>query len=141
MKNDLYTIRDYDETEDKNFIVATCLRNLFYSSPVFANIPKDTFMANYHNVVIRLLEESTVKIACMQEDPSIILGYVIYKQPETDGVSVLDFIFVKQMWRKIGIAKALMPKNVVAVTHITKQGLSMLPTKLPGAVYNPFLNQ
>lgn len=127
------------EEGDKNFILATWLRNLYYGNSNFGEVPKDVFMANYH----RILEEhlaspnTKIKVACLKDDRDVILGYSVYRDAEER--SVLDYVFVKQAWRKIGIGRTLVPENVFAVTHITTQGLAMLKTKLPKAHYNPFL--
>lgn len=138
MKNDLYFIRDYEELTDKNFILATWLRNLYYGSSFYSKIPQDVFMGAYHAVLQRFMsEDPIIKVACLQEDPEVILGYCVYRKAG-DG-AVLDYIFVKKAWRKIGIGKALLPENVKAVTHLTKQAEAMLTDKLPGVHFNPFL--
>lgn len=91
-------------------------------------------MANYHQVVEKLITDprNTVKVACLKDDPEIILGYAIYNEFN------LHWVFVKKSWREIGIAKNLVPSNVETVTHLTKVGLSILIQKYPRADFNPF---
>lgn len=134
MTNDLYDVRDYS-IEDKNFICATFLRGLYYGDSWFSMIPKDVFMDNYKKVIQTLIDSPhvSVKIACLKEDPSIILGYSILS---ADFQSI-HWVFVKSVWRKKGIAKSLLPKYPSKVTHLTKLGSSLLP-KLNGAIFNPF---
>lgn len=123
------------EVDDANFIFSTILRGLYYGDSWFRAIPKDIFMVNYHHVVEVLLKTMSVTIACLSDDPTVILGYSIHKG------TVLHYVFVKKPWRNIGIAKMLVPKNITFVTHLTSAGKNLL-NKLPGAVFNPFaINQ
>ncbi len=137
-KAQIFTIRDAEEG-DRPFIFSTWLRGMFYGNQWFGQVPKDIFMANYHRVIENLLESpgTIVKVACLTDDKDIILGYSVYRDAG-DG-SVLDYVFVKQAWRKVGIGKSLVPSDVKAVTHLTEQGRAMLKTKLPNAHFNPFL--
>lgn len=120
--------------EDKNFIMATFLRGLYYGDSVFTNIPKNIFMTNYHTVAEGILARPStrISIACLKEDPTVILGYSVLNDNET-----LSWVFVKKNWRGIGIAKDLTPSTVKTVTHLTKVGLSIVKKK--GLVFNPFL--
>lgn len=137
-KTDLVAIRDATPS-DKNFIMATFLRGLYYGDSWFKDISKDIFMGNYHTILENLLAHpsATIKVACLKDDPEVILGYAIYRV--ANQLSVLDFVFVKSAWRRIGIAKSLVPNNVWAVTHLTKTGRFIWKAKLPGAQFNPFL--
>jgi hypothetical protein len=128
----LFTIRDYLPS-DFNFIMATWLRGLYYGDSWFKLIPKDAFMENYHKILdaIMGLPGLTIKVACLKEDIDVIIGYVVYKG------QTLHWAFTKSAWRKIGIAKSLVPTNITTVTHLTKVGLSLL-RKNPQIVFNPF---
>jgi hypothetical protein len=135
-------VRSYTNL-DRNFILATWLRGLYYGDTWYSAIPKAIFMENYHRILERFLAHPsvTIKVACLKEDPEIILGYSVtrlIKHGEAD-ISVLDWIFVKSAWRKIGVAGMLLPSRLNAVTHITKTGLSILKQKLPNVIFNPFL--
>lgn len=132
--NGLYNIRD-GVAEDNNFILATFLRGLYYGDSWFSSIPKDIFMKEYKKVAQVLVDKSrtNVKIACLKEDPNVILGYSISSKDST----ILHFIFVKSIWRKRGIARSLIPHLPKAVTHLTKLGQKLM-TKLPNTIFNPF---
>jgi hypothetical protein len=121
--------------KDNNFILATFLRGLYYGDSWFSQIPKEIFMANYKAVGEALLSpnKTTIKIACLKEDPSVILGYSILSKDET----TIIWLYVKSVWRNKGIAKSLVPKELKAVTHLTKLGQTLL-SKYPGAIFNPF---
>lgn len=130
----LFSIRAYREA-DKNFILSTFLKGLYYGDSWFSLIPKDIFMDNYKKVAAALLESKnvTIVVACLPDDPDIILGYSILS---TDGIAV-HWCFVKTVWRKKGIAKALIPASVTTATHLSALGKTLLP-KLTNSTFNPF---
>lgn len=121
--------------DDYNFLIATMLRGLFYGDSWFSLIPKNIFMSCYHGVIDRLLTSpaATINVACLQEDPSVILGYAI--QRKVGDKVALDFVFVKKIWRGIGIAKSLVNPDTSIVTHLTKAGLAAKPKHWD---FNPF---
>lgn len=120
---------------DKNFILATFLRGLYYGDSWFSLIPKQIFMINYKRVAEALVnnDRCAVKIACLKEDQDVILGYSILS---TD-YQVIHWVFVKNSWRQKGIAKSLLPQYPTAVTHLTKLGQKLLP-KFESTIFNPF---
>ncbi len=136
-KNSLVVLRANTKA-DRNFILATFLRGLYYGDTWFREIPKAIFMANYHSILEKIIDSPKVQviIACLKEDPEVILGYSILSQYKNS--PVLHWVFVKSAWRDIGIAKSLVPNNTKFVTHLTKSGLSILRKNL-GVEFNPFL--
>lgn len=132
-KTELYAVRDY-LPGDKNFIYASWLRGLYYGEPFFREIPKDVFMENYHRVLEAILakQEITVKVACLKDDPEVILGYSVLSP------GVCHWVFTKAAWRGIGIAKSLVPQGTDTVSHITKVGLGIL-RKHSHLRFNPFV--
>lgn len=75
-----------------------------------------------------ILKRADVTIACLESDPDFILGYSII-----DG-ETLEWIYVKEDYRKQGIARFLLKdKSVVAVNEktITKLGLRLKPKLNP----------
>lgn len=136
-KTDLVVTRDY-LPNDKNFILATWLRGLYYGESWYRDIPKDIFMANYHTILEKILATPglSVKVSCLKDDNEVILGYSVYHK--LNELIVLDWIFVKSAWRRIGIGKGLVPQGVMFVTHLTKVGKALMP-KIPNVQFNPFL--
>lgn len=133
-KNELVAIRGF-KPDDYNFIIATWLRGLYYGDSWFSLIPKQVFMTRYHHIIEALLGSNKVivKVACLKEDPEVILGYSVLSVDLT----AVHWVFVKKAWRTIGIAKQLTPESVTTATHLTKTGLSILTKKK--TVFNPFL--
>lgn len=130
----LYDVRD-SVPADTSFIMATFLRGLYYGDSWFSLIPKAIFMENYKKIAESLLQSPkvVVKIACLKEDPNVILGYSILSADS----QVVHWTFVKSAWRKQGIAKALVPQYPVFITHLSDLGRKLM-SKYPTAKFNPF---
>ena len=141
-KRELIGVRSYRDT-DKNFILATWLRGLYYGDLFYGNIPKTIFMENYHKILEAFLQRNSqsIRVACLEEDPEVILGYAVVRplQIGEADINVLDWIFVKTAWRGIGISKMMVPSKLNACTHLTKIGASMIKNKYPNIIFNPFL--
>lgn len=136
----VYELRTRREA-DTAFIMATFLRGLYYGNEHYKLIPKQVFMDNYKRVVEMILENSTVVVACLREDPDVILGYSILA---ANG-AVAHWCFVKAAWRGRGIGRSLVPASLMAITHFTHNktetaadGLSRWLKKFPNCIFNPF---
>lgn len=132
---DLITIRP-STPEDINFVYATWLPGLYFGNSWFKEINRMLYYKKYHAVIDGIIKRPniTVSIACLKEDPDVILGYAITEIQEP-GI-VLHWVFTRPVWRNLGIAKQLLPKDIVAVTHLTKIGKNLKP---PEWVFDPFL--
>lgn len=137
-KADLIAMRGY-LPEDENFIYKTWLDGLKYgNSPnkldqdtdesnehwfkyAFEEIEYKTFCEKYRKIINHILSKSgvSVKLACLKEDPGVIVGYSVADR------DILHWVYVKVAWRNIGIASDLVPDNVTYVTHLTKPGIAI----------------
>ncbi len=119
---------------DAAFIMSTWLKGLRYGNDWFGLIPAKIYFLVYHKVIETILSRPNVKVkvACLKSDPDIILGYSV-----SEGCR-LDWIHVKKAWRSKGIAKALSPKELSTVSHLTNVGRSIL-SKNKKVCFNPFL--
>jgi hypothetical protein len=137
-KNKLITIRSI-RAEDRNFILATWLRGLFYGDTWFSLIPKSIFMDNYHKILETALARPNTKVsvACLRDDVDTIVGYSV--SHNNLGVDIVDWVFVKSAWRGIKLIHDLIPKNAVAYTHSTKAGAAIAAKHYPDLMYNPFV--
>lgn len=129
---ELYIIRPY-RPEDHNFVLATFLRGLYYGNEFYGMMPKQTFMDNYKNVVEALIPRSHIAVACLKEDPDVILGYSMMSKDYT----TMHWIFVKAAWRKKGIGKSLLLSVPSMYSHFTTLGLDLVK-KFKDCVFNPF---
>lgn len=138
-RSDLIAIRDVMQG-DEAFILATWLKGLLYGGhDLYRKIPKAIYYSNHHTLLERILTNpaTKVKVACLKEDPTVILGYSVYR--EAGGQVVCDWIFCKKDWRGIGIASSLLPQKIYAVTNLTRAGESILAKKFPDTIYNPYI--
>lgn len=119
--------------EDEAFIYATWLRGLRYGNDTFKHIDAEAYFTIYQQVIKAVLASprTKVNIACLKEDPSVILGYSVTSPGR------LDWVHVKSAWRRIGIMSALITEMPETVTHVTKLGLTILK-KYPNVKFNPF---
>lgn len=138
MKQDVSKVMElrHGVEADRAFIMATWLRGLYYGNSWFREIDKNSFMKHYHEIVSDILKTQTtfVQVAVLKEDKDVILGYSVlsfaYKNP------VLHWVFVKDGWRRLGIATQLVPKEADTATHLTALGRKLKPVSMS---FNPFL--
>jgi hypothetical protein len=130
--------------EDYGFIYSTWLKALYYgwackctpkgpccgSRGLFNLIPYPTYRVQYRRVLEGILARNRATVACLTEDPEVVLGYIVYGQAPT-----VHFVYVKKAWRKMGIAKTLWLPGTKQVSHLTKVGKQLLPENV---IYNPF---
>lgn len=129
MNKELILTRD-SSPEDMNFIYSTWLRGLYFGNDWFREIDQDTYFKAYQLVVEQVLTRSKVQVICLRDDHDTILSYCV-----SEGTK-LHYIFTKPVWRKFGLAKQLIPKDIDTVTHLTNVGRSIKPK---GWKFNPFL--
>lgn len=121
---------------DLSFIYATWLNSYHYDSWT-KQIQKSVFFENYKLVIDEILLNSKIKIACLPIDHDIILGYLVYDEP-----NILHYCFVKNDFRQFGIANSLIAESLsvkasITITHRTKTLLSIIRAK-QNITFNPF---
>lgn len=131
-KSELFTTREGIEN-DHAFIYSSWLRSLYYGDSWVACIPKSIFMTNYHNIIEKLLSVSTIKIACLKEDPNTILAYAVLSNDE----SCIHYAYCKKPWRKIGLIKGLITDKTTVATELTDIGRSYIKNH-SNMIFNPF---
>jgi hypothetical protein len=83
--------------DDNNFIYSSWTKNL-YSAPPYSFIPWSLFCKNQIDLINHLFSISTTLIACLEEDPSILLGYLTYSTFKNQ--IIIHYGNVKQAYRK-----------------------------------------
>lgn len=133
-KKDLILIRAAT-LSDKNFIYATWLQGLYHGNDWFKEIPQDLYFENYQKVIDRILNRDSVflTVACLKEDQDVVLGYAVLDRKQNK--NILHWVYVKEAWRKIGLAKDLVPLKIDEVTHLTKMGRAVKSAHIQ---FNPF---
>jgi hypothetical protein len=132
---EIVIIRNYKK-EDEAFVYSTFLLGVYHGESWFSKIQKSIFLHNYRLFLNKLIafENTQIKIACLKDDEDTLVGYSIMTKSE----DTLHWVFVKNAWRKIGVAKTLVPNTIKNVTHLSSQGEKIMETH-PGMVFNPFL--
>lgn len=130
-----YIIRDYRE-EDKAFVMSTWLRGLYYGDSWFSLIPKDRFMSRYKLIVEAIISKRSniILVACDMNDHDTIFGFSCLSAD----FNIINWVFVKKLFRGKGIGKSLVPQNPKTVSHLTETGKSLLAIKFPNTVFDPF---
>lgn len=115
---------------DIAFIYATWLRSYRSDNDFAASMRSSIYFAFYRTVIDQLLMDSKVSVAYLSDDPDIIFGYCV-----SNG-EVLHYVYVKEAFRKLGIAHKLIG-NVTSCTHKTHCVEKYL--KNDSIQYNPLL--
>ena len=126
---------------DIPFITSSWLRS-FRDGYLVRSIPNTVYYYQHHKILEALLPRSVVLIACNEENPDQILGWICAEVVDT--ALVIHYMYVKQPFRKFGIAKRLVgileeseSPPAVMVTHSTPISRPIIKDK--GWVYNPYL--
>lgn len=131
--------RSFKPAKDAGFIYATCSKSIYYGNTHWDESLKerDLWFKSFHNYLTKELITAEIRIACMEDDPFTILGYCITNH------EMLQFIYVKQMFRKHGIARLLFkycqPKGFNP-DNMTDIGLSII-TKHPNLFKKDLKNE
>lgn len=128
--NSVISVRGLGEG-DRAFIFSTMLKGLYHGCELYNQMAPVVFFEKYGEVVEKLLEKATVRVACLSDEPDTIIGYSISRY------NALDYIFIKRPWRRQGISKKLLPNEIFVCTHLTRVGNSI---RLKRQIeFNPFL--
>lgn len=98
------------------------------------SVTNTVFFNEYRQILDRVLEDSTTNVACLKDDPSVILGYITFEPG-----NIIHYCFIKEAFRGFKIAKSLVLSAVTdvkakfTITHMTKNIESL------DKIYNPFI--
>ncbi len=141
LASDAIEVRPYRSSEDKAFVYSTWLRNYKHSSYFAKRIRPVVFFAGHHALLDHLFNKPEIMcaIACSPEDPGQIFGYLAYQlRPKP----ILHFIFVKDDFRKMGVARTLIKSTGIDVasatfTHWTYP-VDDIIRRFPEMIYSPY---
>ncbi len=113
-------------------------------------VPDQSYFWCEHKILESLIPRSAVVMACLEDDPNTILGWIAYEM--ASNCMVLHYLYVKKPFRGMKIAQRLFQEvyeiegkpPVVVFTARTKHSWSLWEKKLrhstsPMWVYNPYL--
>jgi hypothetical protein len=81
-------------------------------------------------VINALLSNGNVVVACLISDPETIVGYSVSNN------DTLHWVYVKESWRRLGVAGMVVPNSVTRVSHITDIGAKAMKKRY---IFDPFL--
>ena len=129
---------------DLNFIYATLINSFCVDRVGGKTCPDRIFQSEYRQVLDHILSNplTVTRIACKPDEPEVIYGYLIGEPPNT-----LHYTFIKEDFRRLGIAAALFDNlfghlSPICNTHETKTSrrLYMARNKQePALIHNPYL--
>lgn len=113
-------VRPFDPAIDTGLVYSTWAKGFYYSGLFINPGPKKQWFAHYHAYVQRMLKDASVSVAALADDPSTIIGYSVING------TTLEWIYVKELFRKQGIAKLLVKNKVIGeVNNLTKIGKAL----------------
>lgn len=126
--------------EDVPFLFNSWLRCYRHSAQT-RGIENPVYFAQHHLLLEGLCKRATITIACNPSDIAQIYGYIAYE--EIEGLLVIHFIYMKELYRKLGIGSILAEsagfkkEAPVLFTHRTYSADFLTQKYL--MVYNPYL--
>jgi hypothetical protein len=128
---------------DHSFILATWLRSFRHGSPFARRLVDAVFYANHHPLVESLVARSTVSVATLEDDPNVILGYLVTEKQGPQ--HVLHFAYVKKEFRRMRVLTQLLEESAlpaelkgVDVSHPTFDWLEFIQPRFPLSRSNPY---
>jgi GNAT superfamily N-acetyltransferase len=97
-----YVVRPY--RGESGFVAGSWLRN-YLSAPAVRHVDPDDYYKHHARLVSKLIDRSTVLIADHADHPAVQLGFAVGER-DNQGV-VIHYLYVKSVYRRNGIGKAL----------------------------------
>ena len=136
-------------SEDVPLVTNSWLRSFRDSCHVWG-VPDQSYFWCHHKILEKLIPRSSVVVACLEDDPNVILGWIAYEM--AGEVMVLHNCYVKKPFRGLHVASRLFKEvyeiegepTAVIFTARTKHSWSLYEKKLKASekplwVYNPYL--
>jgi len=122
--------------DDLPFIYSTWVRTSL-ASPLAKHVLPSTHQTAQRQLAERLLIASQVLVASLEDEPAVILGYLIYRP------GVVHYAHVKKVFERRGILSGLLDAADLDIeechlTHFTYDCLRLLK-RWPRLRYNPYL--
>lgn len=116
--------REFRPATDSGMIFSTWRNSAYYGTSPPPRESGADFFRNLTKRINELLWDATVRIACLQDDHNIIIGYSVCTGDH------LEWVYVKPAYRECGIAKELVPSTVLTYTkQETKIGHAILANR------------
>ena len=132
---------------DANFVLSSWLKSFFRNRQMWVPLPlaEHEYFHGHHRLLEKLLQRASVVVACDQQDPSQILGWLCYEMiREPKEILVVHFVYVKSAYRGFGVGRQLwnavhVPDIRTVATHWTKRLKEDKAELRYNLEYNPYL--
>jgi hypothetical protein len=126
------------EPKDVNFLLNSWLKSFRPSCPLVSD---EVYFREQKRLVLRLLEDTNVLLACDPVDPGVIWGYLVGAS-DGQGFGVVHWVYTKHALRKFGIARALLAQAGILAgfeaSHLTDIGRRLLVDHPGLFTFNPW---
>lgn len=117
--------RSFEPQLDQAMVYATWRNGRYYGSRDRQHTNTKDEFRRLTKEIHEILHKATVRVACLEESPEVIIGYVVYTHNH------LDWIYVKEDYRRQGIASLILPKQITTITaYPTKLGANLWAKKM-----------
>ena len=130
------------EAGDEDFIYHAWLNALWHGKYNSQSIPQSLFYASYRKRINRILANSDVRIACLLDDPAIILSFVVYQRQHDELTPIVHWIYTKHDFRNHSIATDLLRNIGIekgSEVIVTAFNWRVSKNKSYRVIHNPFL--
>ena len=128
------------EGSDIGFIFSSWLKS--YRDAFFPeNISTTIYYSEHHKVIERLLKGCETYVACNDNDVAELYGFICGEH--IDGIFVLHYVYVKQLYRSLGVGTMLLnmfkhdPSLASIYTHHNKLAIKLAAKY--NLVHSPYL--
>lgn len=142
----MFILRQWFQPTESDFVYSTWIKS-YRSSGAVRGIPTPLYNRGQRARIARILKnhDTLVTVVAPQEEPELILGYLVQGQP-----NILHYIYVKKNYRNAGIARILLEpyaslledKQPLFYTHKSSQvwieKRLIEDPSLTSLVYNPY---
>lgn len=134
-----FTLRPAEDT-DLNYVRKTWLQEHAQQSKFIDEVGGgEVYFREHAKCRDAAIDRSAILIACRPNVPSGICGFAVTELDASTGDALIHFVFVKERWRRLGVASLLLEPFVgkrAVCTHRTKV-CSLLPMP-EGWTFNPY---
>ncbi len=116
------------------FVYSKWLRSLRQGNDFFKMVHAEDYYRAYHHYLTALFSrpDAVIRLAHLSDDQDIVLGFSFCRG------SVLDYVYVQKDFRRMGIGRLLVPKQIDTISHVTRTGLTIWGSTCGHWKFNPF---